>query len=194
MGEMIYGYARVSSKGQQMYGNGLEVQKEELTKAGAMKIYAEAYTGTKASRPELNKLISIIKEGDTVIVAKLDRIARTTKDGIDIIDKITNKGCKLHILNMGMFDNTPTGRLMKNIMLSFAEFERDMIMTRMNEGKEIAKANNSEYKEGRHEVTVDMERAEEMLNQGKSVSAMCKELGISRGTWYNKVKAKASAV
>lgn len=185
---MIYGYARVSTKGQALYGNSLESQEEQLRGAGAEKIYAEAYTGTKAHRPELERLLKELKAGDTVVVTKLDRVARNTRDGIEIIDRITELGCKLHILNMGMFDNTPTGRLMKNVMLAFAEFERDMIVTRTSEGKEIAKANNPGYKEGRKEKAIDMARADELLAQGLSVSAMCKELGISRGTWYNRVE------
>lgn len=184
---MIYGYARVSTKGQVLYGNGLEAQEEQLLAAGAEKIYAEAYTGTKKDRPELEKMLGVLAEGDTVVVAKLDRIARNVKDGIEIIDRINEKGCKLHILNMGMFDNTPTGRLMKNVMLAFAEFERDMIVTRTAEGKEMAKASNPDYREGRPEKTVDVERGRELLAEGLSVGKMCKVLGISRGTWYNKV-------
>lgn len=184
---MIYGYARVSTKGQALYGNSLESQEEQLRAAGAEKIYAEAYTGTKANRPELERLLAELKSGDTVVVTKLDRVARNTRDGIDIIDKITEMGCKLHILNMGLFDNTPTGRLMKNVMLAFAEFERDMIVTRTSEGKDVAKANNPQYKEGRHKKALDVARAEELLGKGLSVSAMCKELGISRGTWYSRV-------
>lgn len=183
---MIYGYARVSTKGQALYGNGLDVQEQEIRSAGAEKIYSEAYTGTKAHRPELEKLLEVLQPGDTVVVTKLDRVARNTKDGIEIIDKINDKGCKLHILNMGMFDNTPTGRLMKNVMLAFAEFERDMIVMRTTEGKEVAKANNPNYREGRKEKDFDSVRAEELLAEGLSVSAMCKELGISRGTWYNR--------
>lgn len=182
---MIYGYARVSTKGQALYGNSLESQELELRQAGADKIYAEAYTGTKAHRPQLEKLLADLKAGDTVVVCKLDRVARNTRDGIEIIDKITEMGCKLHILNMGMFDNTPTGRLMKNVMLAFAEFERDMIVTRTSEGKEIAKATKPGYKEGRKKKELDKDKAQEMLDSGMSISAICKELGISRATWYN---------
>ena len=185
---MIYGYARVSTKGQALYGNSLEAQEEQLRGAGAEKIYAEAYTGTKAHRPELERLLAELEPGDTVVVTKLDRVARNTKDGIEIIDRINGAGCKLHVLNMGLFDNTPTGRLMKNVMLAFAEFERDMIVTRTAEGKEIAKAGNPNYKEGRKEKAIDMAKANELLASGLSVSAMCKELGISRGTWYNRVE------
>lgn len=181
----VIGYARVSTKGQALYGNSLEVQEEQLREAGATEIYSDTYTGTKANRPELERMLAELEPGDMVVVTKLDRIARNTKDGIEIIDRINGAGCKLHILNMGMFDNTPTGRLMKNVMLAFAEFERDMIVSRTAEGKEAARANNPEYKEGRPKKDIDMARADELLAEGLSVSAMCKELGISRGTWYN---------
>ena len=183
---MIYGYARVSTKGQALYGNSLESQEEQLRAAGAEKIYAEAYTGTKANRPELERLLAELKSGDTVVVTKLDRVARNTRDGIDIIDKITEMGCKLHILNMGLFDNTPTGRLMKNVMLAFAEFERAMITERMQGGRAYKRETDPEYKDGRKKVEIDTEKAQALLGKGLSVRAMCKELGISRATWYNR--------
>ncbi|SFB15433.1 Site-specific DNA recombinase [Acetitomaculum ruminis DSM 5522] len=152
---MVYGYARVSTRGQARDGNSPEHQKEELTSAGAIKIFCESFTGTEKHRPELDKLLSRLKKGDTVIVSKIDRIARNTKDGIEIIDTITDKGCRLHILNMGMFDNTPTGRLMKNIMLAFAQWERDQIIERTQSGREIAKL-RSDYQNGRPKKIKDL--------------------------------------
>lgn len=136
---MIYGYARVSTRHQANDGNSLEAQQEALRSAGAEKIYTDAFTGTKNQRPELDKLLSVIKAQDTIIVTKLDRIARNTIQGIQLITRLLDQDIKVHILNMGLMDNTPTGRLIRTILLAFAEFERDMIIERTQEGKGVAR-------------------------------------------------------
>lgn len=145
---MIYGYARVSTVGQARDGNSLEKQQEQLKAAGAEKIYLDAYTGTKRHRPEFDKLMTIVSDGDTVIVTKLDRIARSATQGLEIINSLLGKGVKVYVLNMGILDNTPNGKLMRTMMLAFAEFERDMIIERTREGKDIAKRNPN-FREGR---------------------------------------------
>lgn len=145
---MIYGYARVSTKGQAKDGNSLEAQENALRLAGATEIYADAFTGTKTHRPELDKLMAVMQSGDTMVVTKLDRIARSATQGIELIQKLLDRGIVVHVLNMGLMDNTPTGKLIRNIMLAFAEFERDMIVERTQEGKAIAKQ-NPEFREGR---------------------------------------------
>ena len=187
---MIYGYARVSSKGQALYGNSLDEQEKLLKENGATAIYKEAFTGTKKDRPELNKLLESIKPGDTVVVAKLDRIARSTKSGIEIIDEINAKGAKIHILNMGMFDDSPTGKLLKNVMLAFAEFERDMIVQRTQEGKMIAREKNPDYHEGakRKELPDLPYFYDLVLRKRITVTKACKKLGISTPTWYSRIK------
>jgi DNA invertase Pin-like site-specific DNA recombinase len=192
---VIYGYARVSSKGQALYGNSLDEQEKLLKENGATVIYKEAFTGTKKDRPQLNQLLSELKSGDTVVVAKLDRIARSTKSGIEIIDEINAKGCKIHILNMGIFDDTPTGKLLKNVMLAFAEFERDMIVQRTQEGKAIAKEKNPNYHEGaRKKELPDLAYyQDEVLHRRITVSQACRELGISTPTWYARMKERGNA-
>ena len=185
---MTYGYARVSSKGQDKYGNGLEVQEKQLQDNGAELIYYESFTGTKRNRPELDKLMGVLKDGDTLVVTKLDRIARSTRDGLDIIEELLAKGVSINILNMGKFDNSPTGKLMRTIFLAFAEFERDMIVQRTAEGKEICK-NDPYWREGRKQIeTPDFEKFLKKQKDGEiTVAECCKELGISRRTWYNRV-------
>ena len=145
---MIYGYARVSTKGQAKDGNSLEAQEKVLRENGAVEIYTDAFTGTKAHRPELDKLLEVINEGDKLIVTKLDRIARSATQGIELVNTLLDRGVTVHILNMGIMDNTPTGKLIRTIMLAFAEFERDMIVERTQEGKAIAKQ-NPDFTEGR---------------------------------------------
>ncbi len=116
---MKYGYCRVSTRGQAREGNSLEYQEQKLRDAGASIIYVDTYTGTKIERPELDKMLKELKDGDTVIVTKLDRIARSVVQGADLIERIGNMGVSVHILNMGIIDNTPTGKLIRNVMLSF---------------------------------------------------------------------------
>jgi len=178
---MIYGYARVSTKGQEKDGNSLEYQEQVLRREGAEVIYKEAYTGTKRSRPELDKLLAEMREGDVLIVTKLDRFARSVKNGLDIADAISKKGGTLKVLNMGslgVFDNTPTGKLARAMFLAFSEFERDMIVQRTTEGKEIAKARKgSGYKEGRKPLSEETLRK---IREGVGYE----ELGISRSVWY----------
>lgn len=179
---MVYGYCRVSTKGQAKDGNSLEAQELAVKEAGAEKIYLDAFTGTKAHRPELNKLLSEIKTGDKLIVTKLDRIARSATQGIDLVGSLLDKGVTVHILNMGIMDNTPTGKLIRTIMLAFAEFERDMIVERTQEGKAIAKQNPN-FKEGRPEK-YDREQISHALDLLKdhSYSQVVKLTGISKST------------
>ena len=145
---MIYGYARVSTQAQAKDGNSLEAQSQELRKAGAEEIFSDAFTGTVTERPELDRLMTQMHAGDTIVVTKLDRIARNLKQGIKLIDMLNDRGITVNVLNMGIIDNTPTGKLIRNIMLSLAEWERDMIIQRTQEGKEIARQ-NPDYREGR---------------------------------------------
>ncbi len=186
---MIYGYARVSTKGQDKYGNGLEVQEKQLRDNGADMIFRESFTGTKKHRPELDKLLGVVKEGDTVVVTKLDRIARSTRDGLDIIDELLSKGVTINILNMGKFDTSPAGKLMRTVFLAFAEFERDMIIQRTEEGKAVCRE-NPEWREGRKALEVpDFQKFLKKQKDGQmTVGECCAALGISRSTWYRRVR------
>lgn len=142
------GYARVSTKGQAHHGNSLEDQERILTEHGCTKVYSESYTGTKTDRPIFNKVLSELEPGDTLMVTKLDRFARTATEGIKLIRELLDKNIKVHILNMGLIEDTPTGKLILTVMSGFAEFERDMIVERTQAGKAIAKT-KAGFKEGR---------------------------------------------
>ena len=189
---MIYGYARVSTIGQARDGNSLEGQIELLKSAGCGQVFADSFTGTKMDRPEFTKLIGLLQSGDRLVVAKLDRFARTAGDGINMIHDLLNRGVSVHILNMGLIDNTSTGRLMVAMLLAFAEFERDQIVERTSTGKAIAKATNPDFKDGRKAIVLDEKVFSELREKNKKgeigVDECCKVLGISRGTWYNRVK------
>lgn len=179
---MLYGYARVSTRGQAKDGNSLEAQENALRSAGATKIYADAFTGTKTHRPQLDKLMDVMKSGDTMVVTKLDRIARSATQGIELVQKLLDRGIVVHVLNMGLMDNTPTGKLIRNIMLAFAEFERDMIVERTQEGKAIAKQ-NPDFKEGRPKKfsKEQINHAVELLNE-YSYNQVEQMTGISKST------------
>lgn len=140
---MKYGYARVSTVHQD-----LESQLQALNKEGCQKIYKDKFTGTKKERPAFNDLLQVLKKGDTLVITKLDRFARSTIDGINTIKELFERGVRVHVLNMGLVEDTPTGRLIFNVMLAFAEFERDMIVERTTEGKAIAKQDPN-FREGR---------------------------------------------
>ena len=186
---MIYGYARVSTKGQAKDGNSLEAQDKILRENGARIIFLESFTGTKKHRPKLDELMNTLQEGDTLVVTKLDRIARSTRDGLDIIDELLSKGVTIHILNMGKFDSSPVGKLTRTIFLAFAEFERDMIVERTSEGKAICRENDPDWREGRKQVEIpDFEKFLKKQKDGEmTIAECCKELGISRRTWSNRV-------
>lgn len=141
------------------------------------------YTGTKLHRPELDKLMAEIQPGDTLIVAKLDRIARSVGGGIEIIDSLLAKDVSVNILNMGVMNNTPTGKLVRTVMLAFAEFERDMIVERTREGKKIA-SQRPDYKEGRKPTEYDRNLFDVLHEQVKkrilTVTDAARQLGVTR--------------
>ena len=145
---MIYGYGRVSTKGQAKDGNSLEAQERLLKEHGAEVIYMDSFTGTKMTRPEFDKLLKELKAGDTLVVAKLDRFARSVSQASDLITKLIDNGIRVDVCNLGILDNSSMSTLMRNILLSFAQFERDMIVERTQEGKAIARQ-NPDFREGR---------------------------------------------
>ena len=147
---MIYGYARVSTKGQAKDGNSLEAQEQEILKKYENAIiYKEAYTGTTTDRPIFNDVIDKLKENDMLVVAKLDRLARNTVEGIEIVKKIFKKKASVHVLNVGLLEDTPMGQFFLTTLLAVAELERNQIIERTQTGKAIAKQNNPNFTEGR---------------------------------------------
>ena len=135
---MIVGYARVSTKVQEREGNSLEAQEQQLKVAGAKLVFTDSCSGATLDRPQLNELRNALDPGDTLMITKLDRLARSASSGIAFIDELLSHGINVHVLNMGLMDNTPTGKLIRNILLAFAEFERDMIVERTQEGRRLS--------------------------------------------------------
>lgn len=189
---MVYGYARVSTKGQAKDGNSLEAQVQALKDAGATEVFCDSFTGTKIDRPEFDKLKARLEAGDKLVVTKLDRFARSAVQGSEMIEHLIAGGVTVHILNLGVMDNTPTGKLIRTVMLGFAEFERDMIVQRTQEGKAVARAKGIRV-DGRPKKEISEKEVQKFrkLQKGGSltVNQCCEKLGVSRSYWY-KVIAK----
>ena len=186
---MIYGYSRVSTAGQAKDGNSLEAQENLLKENGAVKIYRDAFTGTKTDRPELNKLLDVVTEGDIIIISKLDRLGRSLSKTSELITGLIDKGVTINILNLGVLNNGSMNTLLRNVLLAFAQFERDMIVERTSEGKAIKRA-KGELNEGRPvlEVPLFAEFFEKTKKGEMTVVECCNELGISRSKWYSLCK------
>lgn len=186
---MVCGYARVSTKIQEKDGNSLDSQEQQLKEAGAKILYKEAFTGNSLNRPIFQELRQALEAGDTLMITRLDRLARSASSGIMLIDELLSHGIKVHVLNMGLMDNTPTGKLIRNILLAFAEFERDMIVERTQEGRKISGnygGRPNKYKREQIEHALD-------LLQHYSYRQVSEMTGISMSTIYraylkNKVK------
>lgn len=176
---MKFGYARVSTTDQK-----LESQIENLKAAGAEKIYQEKFTGTTTERPEFQKLLNQLQKDDMLIVTKLDRFARNTREALEIIQHLFENDIKVHILNMGIIDNTPTGQLIFTIFSAFAQFERDMIVNRTSEGKKYARDNDSSFREGRPQKFTEEQIAFafELKKQGMTYKMIERKTGISIAT------------
>ena len=187
---MIYGYARVSTKGQSTNGNSLNDQASQLRARGCMEIYMDSFTGTTIDRPEFTKLLGKLKAGDLLMVTKLDRFARNAAEGAKTVQELVNRGVDVDILNMGRANNSSTGKLLLSILFAFAEFERDQILERTSAGKAVAKANDPNWREGRKAIeTPEFEKFLEKTKRGvMTIKEACEALGISRRTWYNRVK------
>jgi len=179
---MTYGYARVSTVVQAKDGNSLEHQETILLAAGAEIVIKEIYSGRADSRPQLDSLLNLLVSGDTLLVAKLDRIARSAIMGLTLINSLIERGITVHILNMGVMDNSPMGKANRAVFLAFAEFERDMIVQRTQEGKAIARARPG-YREGRPKkfTTEQIEHAIELLKT-HSYTQVNKMTGISKSS------------
>ena len=186
---MKIGYARVSSVGQD-----LTVQVKALQNAGAEKVVKEKQSAKNTNRTGLQKLMAELTEGDTLIITKMDRISRNVRDGIELIDSLNKRGISLHVLNMGLFDDSPASKLIRNILLSVAEWEREMILERQKEGiqqakdrglyKGMPKKYNANHKGLQHALELMANRDTNKMTVNDIVSIT----GISRATIYREMK------
>jgi DNA invertase Pin-like site-specific DNA recombinase len=156
----VIGYARVSTQDQDLSG-----QLEALKAAGATKVYREKVGGARADRPEVAKLMSGLKAGDVVVVTKLDRLGRSTRELLDLIDRIGEAGASFRSLGDPLWDTgSPQGRLLSTLLAAIAEFERELIRERTGEGRERAMANGVKF--GRKLKLSPFQRAEAIKRRG----------------------------
>lgn len=181
---MKIGYARVSTKDQN-----LSLQLDALEKIGCTEIYQEKTTGSTKERPQLQKMIEQLREGDIIVVWKLDRLARSLKDLVGLVNEIQGKGSGLQSLNDHIDTTTPHGKFTFHLFAALAEFERDIIRERTNAGLAAARARGRKggrpkglTQKAQHTAII----AERLYQEGElSVKEICEQLSISKMTLYN---------
>lgn len=184
---VIYGYARVSTEEQC-----LDRQLDALKAAGVKEenIFKEKMTGTQASRPKLNALLSVVEEGDTVVVESLNRLGRSSSDLINLMKTFIDKGVVLKSLKENLNFSTPTGVMMSQLFAILAEFERSVIVERVREGVVAARARGRiGGRPSTPQKTID--KALQMYDlHNLTVSEICRACGISRPTLYKAIRAR----
>jgi DNA invertase Pin-like site-specific DNA recombinase len=174
----IYGYARVSTNGQD-----LTSQEHELTKAGCAKVFKEKVSGAKSDRAELAKAVRRLEPGDVLVVTRLDRLARSTRDLLNVLATVGEREAGFRSLKDTWADTTtPHGRLMLTVLGGLAEFERELIRARTGEGRKRAKARGVRF--GRPAALTPHQRAEALqrLANGEVQADLARSYGISQAT------------
>ncbi|OSG97478.1 DNA invertase [Bifidobacterium adolescentis] len=180
MASMIYGYARVSTNDQTT-----NLQKDALEKAGCDRIFTEVASGAKAHRPELDHMLDLLREGDTVVVWKLDRLGRSMQNLVDLMTTFDERGVQFRSLTESIDTNTPGGTLVFNIFGSLAQFERDLIRERTRAGLEAARARG---RKGGRPAKLDEKQVREVrrLYESRTVTVdqIATMMGVGRSTIY----------
>jgi DNA invertase Pin-like site-specific DNA recombinase len=175
------GYARTSTTDQKA---GLEAQQRDLVAAGCTKVFSEHLSSVDAKRPELTRALDYAREGDTFVVTKPDRLARSTKDLLGLLEALEEKGVRVRILSMDLDTTSPTGRLMVTVLGAVAAFERELMLERQREGIAKAKA-EGKYKGRKPTAALKADEAVRLVHvDGLTVTEAAKRLGIGRGSVY----------
>lgn len=183
----VWGYIRVSTK-RQLEGNGLEIQKNAiLDRFPTAEIIEEQFTGRVVDRPKFDALIDKLEAGDTLVVHKLDRFARTSLEGMKLMNELLEQGVTVEVLNFGSIEGgfSSRNKLMMQIFFAFAEYERDCIVERTQAGKEVAKQDPSfkdgrpkKFKKGQYKLAI------ELKEQGKTYKQIEQMTGLSKSTVF----------
>lgn len=182
---MIYGYARVSTRQQD-----LSRQLDLLDKYNCNKIYTEKISGIRANRPELIKLKKRVRKNDQIIIESFSRLGRSTKDLIDLVYFFEKKGVKVVSIKENFDTQTPQGKLMMTVFQAFSQFERDIIVERTKEGLDSARARGNIG--GRPRVDQMMIQKALLLYQeeGYTVTDICKKTGVKKATFYRYLRSE----
>jgi DNA invertase Pin-like site-specific DNA recombinase len=188
----VVGYARTSTIEQ---GAGLAAQERDLRAAGCARIFSEQLSSVATSRPQLAAALDYLREGDVLVVAKPDRLARSTADLLAIVENLAGRGIGLRILSMGGSEvdtRSATGRLMVTMLGAIAAFERDLMLERQREGIAKAKA-EGRYKGRAPTARAQAERVAELKAEGLGAAEIARRVGIGRASVYRLLARPAGA-
>lgn len=183
---MLIGYARVSTQDQS-----LELQTEALTKAGCQRVFEDKVSGTRADRPGLTKALEILRDGDTLVVWKLDRLGRSVKNLVDLVGSLSKLGVQFKSLTDSIDTSTTSGRFFFHVMASLAEMERELTVERTRAGLDVARQLGRKGGRERKMTTSKIESAKKLLANGVPPRDVAKNLGLSVPTLYRWIPASA---
>lgn len=183
------GYARTSTIEQVA---GLEAQLRDLEAAGCTKIYKEQVSSIDARRHQLQAALDYVRDGDTFIVTKPDRLARSTRDLLDIVEGLQARGVEVRILSMNLDTGTPTGKLILTVLGGVATFERELMLERQREGIAKAKA-EGKYKGRKPTALAKSDDVVELHRQGVGASEIAKRLGMGRTSVYRVLEGASTS-
>lgn len=189
MTSTLVGYARTSTLDQTA---GLEAQERELGAAGCTKVFSEQLSSVATKRPKLEAALDYVREGDTFVVTRPDRLARSTFDLLDIANRLKAKGVALRILSLQMDTSTSTGKLMLTMLGGIAEFERDLMLERQREGIAKAKA-DGKYKGRAPTARRKAADVRKLRQEGLSADKIAEELGVSRSSVFRILRGSQGA-
>ena len=181
---MLIGYARVSTQDQN-----LDLQTEALTMAGCKKVFDDKISGSRAERPGLSKALEMLREGDTLVVWKLDRLGRSVKNLVDLVGELQKQGIQFKSLTDAIDTSTPSGRFFFHVMASLAEMERELTIERTRAGLEVAKQLGRKGGRSRKMTDSKIESAKKLLANGVPPRDVAKNLGVSVPTLYRWIPA-----
>jgi len=183
---MLIGYARVSTQDQN-----LDLQVDALIKAGCQKIFDDKISGSRSERAGLAKALEMLRDGDTLVVWKLDRLDRSVKNLVDLVGELQNQGIQFKSLTDAIDTSTPSGRFFFHVMASLAEMERELTVERTRAGLEVARQLGRKGGRSRKMTDSKIESAKKLLANGVPPRDVAKNLGVSVPTLYRWIPASA---
>jgi DNA invertase Pin-like site-specific DNA recombinase len=180
------GYGRVSTADQNP-----DSQKDALQKAGVDQVFLDTFTGTKSSRPQLDKMKDQLRSGDTIVITRLDRLGRSTKDLLNLVSDLQELGVNLEVLEQNINTSSPEGKLFFTLVASFAEFEREIMRARTIDGLAAARARGRVGGRKPAMTQSKVAMAKKMYEEGRYVKEIAEVLGVSRPTIYRALESIA---